>query len=359
MNALQASVQVDLKMQLFHKKSHLYNRVSIYIIFLAKTHIMSSPKNRRNFLKNTSLAALGIGIAPVIARTSPDEKKSSSSEFVGCFPTTLDLYGEGPFYTANAPTIENGELAASSEKGTKLTISGRVMNEDCTQYLANTEIDIWHANNAGAYDNQGFTLRGKTFTNSEGFYLFETIKPGKYLNGNQFRPSHIHFKITPEGGETLTTQLYFFGDEDIPEDAAASVSSGVYNASGRIINLFENENQELEGVWDIVVNAGNTNGLNDLHLDKGVIYKTHPNPFSDQLTISYGVFKPSRASILVFDMNGKQVALLEERMLQPEKYEATWKPEPSLPDGHYFISLKINDLQVNYMKVIKESGYGY
>ncbi|MFK7758194.1 MAG: T9SS type A sorting domain-containing protein [Flavobacteriales bacterium] len=320
---------------------------------------MSTPKNRRNFLKNSSLAALGIGLAPAIARTSPDKKSHAEDDFIGCFPTTLDLYGEGPFYTENAPFIENGELSSETEDGIKLTISGRVMNQECTEYLANTVIDVWHANDAGEYDNEGYTLRGRTVTNAEGFYLFETIKPGKYLNGGQFRPSHIHFKITPEGGETLTTQLYFFGDEDIPADAAASVTSGVYNASGRIINLFENENGDLEGIWDIVVNAGDTNGLNDLHLDKGVIYKTHPNPFTDELTISYGVFKPSRASIVVFDMAGREVATLEEKMLKPEKYEATWKPKPGLPDGHYFISLKINDLQVNYMKVMKQSGYGY
>jgi len=250
---------------------------------------MSSSKNRRNFLKNSSLAAIGVGLVPVIARTTPDHNtaKSSAEDFVGCFPTTLDFYGEGPFYTENAPLIENGELASSLEKGTKLTISGRVMNQDCTQFLANTVIDIWHANDAGEYDNVGFTLRGKTITNSEGFYLFETIQPGKYLNGGQYRPSHIHFKITPEGGETLTTQLYFSGDEDIPEDAAASLTSGVYNASGRIITLFESENGELEGVWDIVVNGENTNGMSDMHMDKGVIYKTYPNPFTEQITISY------------------------------------------------------------------------
>lgn len=51
---------------------------------------------------------------------------------------------------------------------------------------------------------------------SEGFYLFETIIPGKYLNGAKYRTGHIHFKITPSGFPTLTTQLYFEGDTDIP-----------------------------------------------------------------------------------------------------------------------------------------------
>lgn len=319
----------------------------------------SSNKNRRSFLKNTSLAALGLGIIPHISKGNPAPKSDEELLFVGCIPTTLDLYGEGPFYTDNPPQMQNNLLALKSETGTKLTISGRVMNLDCTAYLANTEIDVWHANDAGAYDNEGFNLRGKTYTNSEGFYLFETVKPGKYLNGNQYRPSHIHFKITAEGQDTLTTQLYFEGDSDIPADAAASVTSGTYNASNRIIPLTEDENGNLEGYWDIVVDGDGSTDLQNIHMDKGVIYRASPNPFIDEVTIEYGVFKTSKASLLVFDLKGRQVATLEEQMLTPEKYSATWKPEAGLPDGHYFISLKINDLQVHYLKVLKQSAYRY
>ncbi len=318
---------------------------------------MKSKKNRRSFLKNTSLAALGVGIIPQLGQT-----KNASSEDIfigGCEPTTLDLYGEGPFYSENPPLIENSQLANESEIGTKLIISGRVMNLACTAYLANVVIDVWHANDAGDYDNEGYNLRGQVTTNSEGFYLFETIKPGKYLNGGSFRPSHIHFKITPPEESTLTTQLYFEGDTDIPADAAASVTSGVYNASGRIISLIEEGDGTLNGVWDIVVDGDSTNSLHDIHMDKGVIYSTYPNPFIDEVTIKYGVFKTAKASLLVFDLQGRMVATLDESVMNPEKYEATWKPEPGLPDGHYFISLKINDLQVHYMKVLKKSGSSY
>ncbi len=314
-----------------------------------------SKANRRSFLKNTSIAALGAAVLPVVAKAKPEKK----DDFIGCIATTQDLYGEGPFYTENPPLIENSQLSADDEEGVKLTISGRVMTLNCAEFIEGAVIDIWHADDSGAYDNEGFNLRGKVISNSEGFFLFETIKPGKYLNGNLYRPSHIHFKITPPNSPTLTTQLYFQGDVDIPADAAASVTSGVYNAQGRIITLFDDGSEGFEGVWDIVLDGSGVNGMNDIHLDKGVLYKTHPNPFTNELTISYGVFKEARASLLVFDMKGQQVATLEEKLLTPEKYEATWRPEPGLPDGHYFISLKINDLQVHYLKVQKMSSYGY
>ena len=314
-----------------------------------------SKDNRRSFLKNTSLAALGAAVLPNISRA----KTTSEKDFIGCIATTQDLYGEGPFYSENPPALINGQLAEITEEGVKLTISGRVMKLDCSEFVEGAVVDIWHANDDGDYDNEGFNLRGKVVTNSEGFYLFETIKPGKYLNGGQFRPSHIHFKITPPDSPTLTTQLYFSGDEDIPSDAAASVTSGVYNATGRIIPLFDDGSDGLEGAWDIVLDSSGVSGMNDIHLDKGVIYKTHPNPFTNELTISYGIFKDARASILVFNMNGEQVATLEEKNLSAEKYEATWKPETSLPDGHYFVCLKVNDIQVHYLKVQKMSTYGY
>ena len=170
-----------------------------------------SNANRRSFLKNTSLAALGAAVIPHVSQA----KTKSEKDFIGCTATTQDLYGQGPFYTENPPELIDGQLAESIESGVKLVISGRVMKLDCSQFIEGAVVDIWHADDNGDYDNQGYNLRGKVTTNSEGFYLFETIKPGKYLiSGGQFRPSHIHFKITPPNSPTLTTQLYFSGDED-------------------------------------------------------------------------------------------------------------------------------------------------
>ena len=50
------------------------------------------------------------------------------------------------------------------------------------------------------------------------------------------------------------------------------------------------------------------------------------------------------------------VAILEERQLSPEKYSAVWAPDSNLADGHYFIALKINDLQVHYLRACLSRG---
>lgn len=314
-------------------------------------------KSRRQFLRNTSLASLALGI-PSISAKANFSKSKTEEEHLMCDKTTLDYYGQGPFYTDNPPMIENGILADTNETGDRMIISGRIFNLDCSEYIPNAEVDVWHANHDGEYDNSGYNLRGKTVSNEQGFYVFETIKPGKYLNGSAFRPAHIHFKITAPGYPTLTTQLYFEGDSDLAADAAASITSGTFDAQHRIIPLTENSDNVLEGVWDIVINGeGNTVGVNDIHLDKGIIYKIGPNPFSDSVNIRYGVYRKAKASLLVFDIHGREVATLEERTLTADQYDAVWEPDAGLPDGHYFIALKINDLQVHYLKLIRQKSY--
>jgi len=307
---------------------------------------------RRQFLRNTSLAALSFGILPALAKTTTKPKPNSP---VLCNESTEDAYGQGPFYTANAPAIQNDMLADSNETGTRLILSGQVYNLACSEVIPNTEIDIWHANDAGAYDNTGYNLRGKATSNPQGFYVFETIKPGLYLNGATYRPSHFHFKITPPNFPTLITQLYFAGDPHIASDAAASITSGTFDATNRIIPLTTNANGDLEGTWDIIINGeGTPLGTNNIHLDKGIIYSASPNPFNNRVEIKYGVFQESKVSLFVYDINGRVVSQLDEKQLIPEKYEVIWEPESKLPTGHYFIALKINDLQVHYLKVIKQ-----
>lgn len=305
---------------------------------------------RRQFLKNTTLATVGLAVA-----SSPRVAKSAEIKAESCEISTLDYYGEGPFYSDNPPVIEDGMIAKSNETGQRIRISGRVSNLDCSEILAGTIIDVWHANDAGQYDNSGFNLRGKVIANEQGFYMFETILPGKYLNGSQFRPAHIHFKITPPGFPTLTTQLYFEGDTSIPNDAAASIKSGQYDASHRIIPLTDGSGGVKEGTWDIILDGdGTTTGINDLHINKGIVYSASPNPFTEQVTIKYGVFSNSNVGLSVYDMEGRQVAILEDRYLTAEKYEATWIPDVSIPKGHYFVAIKINDLQVHYLKIVRE-----
>lgn len=308
---------------------------------------MKTINTRRQFLTNTSLALLAIPIG-LRGRTTGLEMQNSD-----CAPTTLDFFGEGPFYTEGPPEIVDGLLAKQEEEGVRLVVTGRVYNLDCSEFIPNTLIDVWHASDAGDYDNEGFNLRGTTLSNEQGYYQFETIKPGRYRNGSQFRPPHIHFRITPPDQETLITQLYFQGDEEIATDPAASKDEGDFDATSRIIPIEMNDDGKYEGTWDIRIIGDGLTSNNDLHVDKGMIYSVGPNPIVNDVIIHYGVFKRSKVSLFVHDILGRQVALLEERTLSAEKYEAIWSPGAEISPGTYFISLKVNDQQVHYVKVVR------
>jgi hypothetical protein len=123
---------------------------------------------------------------------------------------------EGPYYRPGAP--ERAALATAGMDGIPLVLAGRVVGPDCTRGLANAELDVWQANHAGHYDNDGSTsgsamfLRGRLRTDGDGRYRITTIVPGRYLNGRQFRPAHIHVKLRAPGMRELTTQLYFPDD---------------------------------------------------------------------------------------------------------------------------------------------------
>ena len=320
---------------------------------------MKTENTRRKFLKNTTLSALALGVLPLTVLS----KEGVSEEIQDCNETRLDRYGQGPFYTANPPSIDNKALARNAEAGTRIIISGRVMDLDCNP-IPDTLVDVWHADDSGAYDSVGYNLRGTTKSNAQGFYEFETIKPGKYLNGTKYRPSHIHFRITPPGKPTVITQLYFQGDTDIPGDAAASIASGTYDATHRIIQLVDRGNGVFDGTWDIAVEGdgvtvdggtgnGEKTGIYSIYQDKGMLYGLAPNPFQDQVKIEFGVFNSAQASVVVFDMLGNQVANLKEEHFEAGKYSVSWNVPADLPAGSYFIALKINELQVHYLKGIK------
>lgn len=114
-------------------------------------------------------------------------------------PTTEST--EGPFFKAGSP--EKASLVTAGMEGTRIQLIGLVQTRSCKP-VAGVKVDIWQANAKGEYDNNGYTLRGYVLTDTNGQYRIETIVPGQYPG----RTPHIHVKVTPPGGRTLTTQLY-------------------------------------------------------------------------------------------------------------------------------------------------------
>jgi protocatechuate 3,4-dioxygenase beta subunit len=112
---------------------------------------------------------------------------------------------EGPFYTPNSPRRDS--LLEPGMAGMRIVLTGRVFTRACRP-VSGALLDVWHADDAGEYDNEGFRLRGHLFTDAEGRYRLETIVPGLYPG----RTRHYHLKVQAPRGRVLTTQLFFPGE---------------------------------------------------------------------------------------------------------------------------------------------------
>ncbi|BCH21966.1 intradiol ring-cleavage dioxygenase [Mesorhizobium sp. L-8-10] len=112
---------------------------------------------------------------------------------------------EGPFFTPNSP--EKQDFASEAPGGERITIAGYVLTQDCRR-VAKALVELWHADETGKYDNDGYKLRGHQFSDAEGRWWFNTVVPGLYPG----RTRHFHVKVQRPGARILTTQLYFPGE---------------------------------------------------------------------------------------------------------------------------------------------------
>ena len=98
-------------------------------------------------------------------------------------------------------------------KGIPFVFSGTVVSRSCRP-VTSVLVDLWHADERGKYDLEGYRFRGHQFTNAKGHFLFDTILPGLYPG----RTRHFHVKYQARHEPVLTTQHYFPGEPENDRD---------------------------------------------------------------------------------------------------------------------------------------------
>ena len=172
--------------------------------------------DRRGFLKTTGVLAAGlsvVGVDDVLAQGALPQELAPTPECRDSHEPTV-RQGEGPFFKPRSP--ERSDLRESGAKGRPVELSGVVLTRSCRP-VGRALIDLWHADDAGDYDNSGFRYRGHQYTDADGRFRFRTIVPALYPG----RTRHYHAKVQAAGGRLLTTQLYF-------PDEAGNRRDGMY-----------------------------------------------------------------------------------------------------------------------------------
>src|SRR5438876_9075303 len=175
---------------------------------------------------------------------------------------------EGPYYPPNLPLDTDNDLLVVNNNitpavGTILYLSGTVFDSSGNP-VRDAHLEIWHADNTGAYihpASMGYSTRDQNFqgfgrflTGSAGQYLFRTIKPGLYTG----RTRHIHMKVKVPDQTDVTTQVYFDGE---PQNASDMVLQGISNAQQRasvivpLSGVAGSSVSALAGTFDVVLGS--------------------------------------------------------------------------------------------------------
>src|SRR5437667_5482173 len=179
------------------------------------------------------------GGQPPVSHASPAPTPSATSVGARDCSEPTPAQTEGPYFKAGSPMRTS--LVEPGMAGTRLALSGRVLSRDCRP-IAGARLDFWQADASGSYDNAGYRLRGNQTTRSDGRYALDTVVPGEYPG----RTEHIHVKVQPAGGGTLTTQLYFPGVSRNQQDS-------IFDP--RLLLTVKTSPSGLTAIYDFVLNG--------------------------------------------------------------------------------------------------------
>ncbi|TAG79211.1 MAG: hypothetical protein EAZ21_10970 [Betaproteobacteria bacterium] len=152
---------------------------------------------------------------------------------IGCAPLFTDAFAltpllqptpadsEGPFYPPEWRGDVDGDLLTVNGKrysaGVSMLLMGRILSSEGTP-LTDARVEIWQVDATGEYRHprdggdaplkRGFQGFGRVTSDDKGGYRFRTIKPVNYGG----RPAHVHFRVEAKGYKSLTTQMYFAGE---------------------------------------------------------------------------------------------------------------------------------------------------
>jgi hydroxyquinol 1,2-dioxygenase len=152
----------------------------------------------------------------------------------------------GPFHRLGAPDMPiGGNIAHRDRTGTPALVSGRVLDVD-GKPIAGALLDVWQTQSNGLYDAQDANpdelhMRGKFRSDAEGRYLIRTVLPVNYpipsdgpvgrmlkaTGRHPWRPAHIHFVVSADGYDPVTTHIFDRTDPYLQSDAVFAVKDSL------------------------------------------------------------------------------------------------------------------------------------
>lgn len=178
----------------------------------------------------------------------------------------------GPFHIGGTPEYPMGTNICLDGKGEDMVVRGRVLDVEGNP-LEGVKIDVWQANDEGFYDVQqkgiqpDFNLRGVFRTGADGSYWFKAVRPKHYsiptdgpvgkllddLGRHPYRPAHLHYIISKEGYDEVTTHIFDPDDIYIDNDAVFGVKESLIAEFEKVEDPSKIAETEFQGThyWDV------------------------------------------------------------------------------------------------------------
>jgi len=200
------------------------------IQFLTETGRLCDDKRQEFILLSDTL---GVSMVVDLINHRKPERATESTVF-------------GPFHRDGAPEMPpGGNIAPRDARGTPMLISGRVLDPD-GRPIDGALLDVWQADSSGLYDSQyagsdELHLRGRFRADRDGRYLVRTVRPVHYAipndgpvgrmlratNRHPWRPAHVHFVVSAEGYEPVTTHIFDDTDPYLQSDTVFAVKESL------------------------------------------------------------------------------------------------------------------------------------
>ena len=125
--------------------------------------------------------------------------------------------------------------------------------------------------------------------------------------------------------------------------ALAEYKMRAHDINGHYSNYTSVESVHYGDAWKI--GSGNNDAISEYKLEQN-----YPNPFNPETFINYQIKENGFVSLKVYDLIGKEVAILVDEVQSPGQYSISFDGS-NLPSGIYICSLRVNEFVQN-MKMI-------
>ena len=189
-------------------------------------------EGRRRFIKSASAFALTVATLPPSLACQHDNTTKASLD--AARPSRIDIPDR-------------------QEPGTRLLMSGVIHGAD-GKPAPGVKMFVYHTDAEGYYsrpvsDPRRARLRGTVWTDAQGRYAFDTIKPGHYAGMSQPPPMHIHVHLEPpQLPEHWVDSFHFEGDAQLQSDLVARTRE--LERFSSVVALKPGESGVLQGVRD-------------------------------------------------------------------------------------------------------------